>query len=125
MLNIDISNCSIMQKLPEHLIIKIMLYNRHPIAEIFNNKLFYDYEFTNKLAININTISNKICYETEYIFIVENGDEYENLVFLNCFRNKLKYKYIHNVKYDYINTINSKVYKPNGKTEQNYAARFF
>ena len=66
-----------------------------------------------------------MCYETEYIFIVENGDEYENRVFLNCFRHKLKFKYIHNVRCDYINTINSKVYKPNSKAEQNYAARFF
>jgi hypothetical protein len=41
------------QRLPDHLINKIILYNRHPIAEIFNSNLFIDHQFTGKLAINI------------------------------------------------------------------------
>jgi hypothetical protein len=70
MLNIDISSCVMMQKLPEHLIHISILYNMHPIAEIVNNNLFIDYEFINKLAINIVKKHNKTCSEYDYIFIV-------------------------------------------------------
>jgi hypothetical protein len=73
MINIDISRCAMMQRLPEHLTNKLILYNRHPIAEIFNSNLLIDHEFTNKLAINI--VNNKTCYEYDYIFIVGDSDE--------------------------------------------------
>jgi hypothetical protein len=124
MLNIDSSSCDMMQQLPEHLINKIILYNRHPIAEIFHNNLCIDYEFTNKLAIHIVKTHNKTCYAYAYIFIVEDGDEYENKVLFKCFCTKLKFEYIDNHKYTYMNTIKGRLYKPYGKTEQNYKARF-
>ena len=53
MLNINISSCSMMQKLPDYIIDKIILYNLHPIAEMFNNNLFYDEELGNRKALNI------------------------------------------------------------------------
>jgi hypothetical protein len=125
MLNIDISSCDMMQTLPEHLIHTIILYNRHPIAEIFNNNLFIDYEFTNKLAIHIVKKHNKTCYEYDYIFIVEDGDEYANKILFDCCCNKLNFEYIDNQTYNYMNTIKGRIYKPDGKTEQNYKARVF
>jgi hypothetical protein len=51
----------------------------------------------------------------DYLFIVEDGDEYEHTSLLNCVLNKLIFDYIH--------TINNRIYKPDSKAEQNYAAR--
>jgi hypothetical protein len=102
------------QRLPDHLINKIILYNRHPIAEIFNSNLFIDHQMTGKLAI---TIISK--YADEYVFILDEEDAaaQEQHIFSNGFIKKLKIDYIHNIK--------SRIYKPYSKAEQNYEIRFF
>jgi hypothetical protein len=57
-------------------------------------------------------------------FIVEEEDaaEYENHIWLTCFCNKLKFEYINNHKYTYMNNITNRIYKPGSKAEQHYEA---